>query len=57
MRRGRITPLAIFAGLYLIFLYAPIILLPMFAFNDGTIIAFPLQGFTTRWFVDLLNTR
>jgi spermidine/putrescine transport system permease protein len=29
---------------YLVFLYAPIVLLPMFAFNDGTIIAFPLQG-------------
>ena len=35
---------------YLIFLYAPIILLPLFAFNDGTIIAFPLKGFTTQWF-------
>jgi spermidine/putrescine transport system permease protein len=35
---------------YLIFLYAPVILLPMFAFNDGKIIAFPLQGFTLEWF-------
>lgn len=40
----------IYALAYLVFLYAPIILLPMFAFNDGTVIAFPLQGFTTRWF-------
>ena len=56
MKRVRLSPLAIFAGLYLLFLYAPIILLPIFAFNDGTIIAFPLQGFTTRWFGDLLNT-
>ncbi len=39
---------------YLIFLYAPIILLPMFAFNDGTIIAFPLSGFTTKWFGEML---
>lgn len=52
----RVRPLAIFAGLYLIFLYAPIILLPLFAFNDGTVIAFPLQGFTTAWFGDLLAT-
>ena len=37
-----------YAILYLIFLYAPIILLPLFAFNDGTIIAFPLKGFTFR---------
>ncbi|MCJ8139421.1 ABC transporter permease [Falsirhodobacter halotolerans] len=40
----------IYALAYLVFLYAPIVLLPMFAFNDGTVIAFPLQGFTTRWF-------
>ncbi len=29
---------------YLIFLYAPIVLLPIFAFNDSRIIAFPLTG-------------
>lgn len=49
----RVSGLGIFAVLYLIFLYAPIILLPIFAFNDGTIIAFPLQGFTTGWFAEL----
>lgn len=52
----KINPLALFAGLYLLVLYAPIVLLPMFAFNDGTIIAFPLQGFTTDWFAALLET-
>lgn len=40
----------IYAIAYLVFLYAPIMLLPIFAFNDGTIISFPLQGFTTKWF-------
>ena len=35
---------------YLIFLYAPILLLPLFAFNDSKVIAFPLSGFTTSWF-------
>ena len=35
---------------YLIFLYAPIVLLPIFAFNNATTIAFPLNGFTTEWF-------
>ncbi|PKP69914.1 MAG: spermidine/putrescine ABC transporter [Alphaproteobacteria bacterium HGW-Alphaproteobacteria-4] len=39
-----------YAYIYLLFLYAPIILLPIFAFNDGTIIAFPLKGFTIEWF-------
>ena len=38
---------------YLLFLYAPILLLPLVAFNAGTIIAFPLKGFTTDWFVQM----
>ncbi len=42
--------LRLYTIIYLAFLYAPIILLPMFAFNDGTIIAFPLKGFTNKWF-------
>jgi spermidine/putrescine transport system permease protein len=42
--------LRLYAIIYLIFLYAPIILLPMFAFNNSKVIAFPLSGFTTEWF-------
>jgi spermidine/putrescine transport system permease protein len=42
--------LRLYAILYLIFLFAPIILLPLFAFNEGKIIAFPLTGFSTQWF-------
>lgn len=42
-----------YAVAYLLFLYAPIILLPIFAFNNGTIIAFPLKGFTTEWFAQM----
>ncbi|MEZ5754433.1 MAG: ABC transporter permease [Paracoccaceae bacterium] len=38
---------------YLVFLYAPIVLLPIFAFNDSKVIAFPLQGFTTNWFKEM----
>ncbi|MDT8855988.1 ABC transporter permease [Paracoccaceae bacterium Fryx2] len=41
---------------YLIFLYAPIIILPLFAFNDATVIAFPLTGFSTRWFSAMLDS-
>ncbi len=54
MKGGR--TLRVYAIAYLIFLYAPIVLLPIFAFNDGTIIAFPLQGFTTAWFESLWTT-
>jgi spermidine/putrescine transport system permease protein len=42
--------LRLYAIIYLIFLYAPIVLLPMFAFNNSKVIAFPLSGFTTEWF-------
>ena len=47
--------LRIYAIIYLIFLYAPVFLLPVFAFNSGTIIAFPLKGFTTDWFAAMLD--
>jgi spermidine/putrescine transport system permease protein len=49
-------PLVLFTIVYLFVLYAPILLLPIFAFNDGTVIAFPLQGFTLEWFGLLLET-
>ncbi|QYK40012.1 MAG: ABC transporter permease [Paracoccaceae bacterium] len=51
----RATPLLSYAILYLVFLYAPIILLPLFAFNDSVVIAFPLSGTTTRWFGQMWN--
>ncbi|EPX86214.1 ABC-type spermidine/putrescine transport system, permease component II [Rubellimicrobium thermophilum DSM 16684] len=49
-------PLRIYVILMLAFLYAPILLLPIFAFNDAAIIAFPLAGFSTRWFEQLWST-
>jgi spermidine/putrescine transport system permease protein len=49
----KIPVLRIYTIGYLIFLYAPIILLPLFAFNDSRIIAFPLSGFTTAWFAEM----
>lgn len=47
--------LRIYAVAYLIFLYAPIILLPIFAFNDSKVVQFPLKGFTTEWFGQMAN--
>jgi len=48
--------LRVYTLIYLVFLYAPIILLPLFAFNSGTVISFPLQGFTLEWFALLTET-
>ncbi|GAA3877320.1 ABC transporter permease [Celeribacter arenosi] len=45
--------LKVYVLVYLVFLYAPIFLLPLFAFNSSTIIAFPLESFTTEWFTAL----
>lgn len=45
--------LRIYAIVYLVFLYLPVLLLPIFSFNDATVIAFPLHGFTTKWFGQL----
>ncbi|MFZ1469494.1 MAG: ABC transporter permease [Paracoccaceae bacterium] len=42
-----------YAILYLLFLYGPIIILPMFAFNDSKVVSFPLSGFTTQWFGEM----
>ncbi|WP_395540129.1 ABC transporter permease [Neotabrizicola sp. sgz301269] len=42
-----------YALIYLFFLYAPILILPLFAFNAGTVVAFPLKGFTTQWFGEM----
>ena len=49
--------LAAYACAYVVFLYAPILLLPLFAFNDSAVIAFPLTGFTTAWFGELLTVQ
>ena len=35
---------------YMLFLYAPVILLPIFASDDATAVAFPLSGYTGKWF-------
>lgn len=45
--------LRVYAIAYLIFLYAPIILLPMFALNDSKVVQFPLKGFTLEWFGEM----
>jgi len=45
-----------YIGLFMLFLYAPTLLLPVFAFNDSTIVAFPLSGLTFKWMAALRDT-
>lgn len=42
-----------YAFLYLAFLYIPVLFLPLFSFNDGTIVAFPIKGWTLEWYRQL----
>jgi spermidine/putrescine transport system permease protein len=45
--------LSVYATVFLIVLYLPILFIPLFSFNDSIYVRFPLQGFTVKWFVDL----
>jgi spermidine/putrescine transport system permease protein len=45
--------LSVYAVFYLVFLYVPVLFLPLFSFNDSPFIAFPLSGFTTQWYAAL----
>src|SRR6185369_6630096 len=42
-----------YALAYLAFLYVPVLVLPVFSFNNSQFIAFPLSGFTIRWYESL----
>ncbi|MEH6475720.1 MAG: ABC transporter permease [Sneathiella sp.] len=41
--------------IYLIFIYLPVFLLPIFSFNDAIYVAFPMKGFTFQWWIELIN--
>jgi spermidine/putrescine transport system permease protein len=43
-----------FFVLVVVFLYAPIVILLIFSFNNSDIPAFPLSGFTLQWYRDFL---
>lgn len=45
----------LYAACLVVFLYAPVLLLPVFSFNANSVVAFPLKGFTLEWFRSLLD--
>jgi len=53
-----LTPgwLKTYAFLYVIFLYLPVIFLPIFSVNTSATPKFPLSGFTFKWYGDLTRT-
>lgn len=46
--------LKVFFALVVVFLYAPILILIVFSFNDSALPTFPLSGFTLRWYREFL---
>ena len=48
-------PLSFYAVFYLAFLYVPVLFLPLFSFNDSIYVAFPLKGYTTKWYGQLFD--
>ena len=53
--KRRFGPLFFYVVLYLLFLYIPSLMLPIFSFNDSIHMALPLAGFTVKWYVEMAN--
>ncbi len=47
--------LRVFFFLVVLFLYAPIVILLIFSFNDAAVPTFPLSGFTLHWYREFLS--
>ncbi len=41
--------------MFLAFLYIPVLLLPLFSFNESIYVAFPIKGWTLQWYRDMFN--
>jgi spermidine/putrescine transport system permease protein len=47
--------LAAYAVAFAMFLYLPILFIPLFSFNSGVYVKFPFEGFTFAWYADLFR--
>ena len=47
--------LRVFFGALVLFLYAPLVILVIFSFNNSIVVSFPLSGFTLRWYLQFLS--
>jgi len=53
--RGTRIALGVFTVLVLAFLYVPIVLIGLYAFNDSNVQSWPIAGLTTKWFSPALH--
>ena len=56
-RRPKLNGLGVYAVAYLVFLYLPVAVLPVFSFNDSQYVTFPLKGFTFKWYYALADNQ
>ncbi|MCA9974405.1 MAG: ABC transporter permease [Anaerolineales bacterium] len=57
LKRRSVSLGALYFGLFTLFMYLPIVLLILFSFNDSPTLAFPLKGFTLRWYGELAQSK
>jgi spermidine/putrescine transport system permease protein len=56
MKRLAFRWLPIYAVAYIVFLYLPIVFLPIFSVNTSPVPQFPISGYTLKWYQDLPRT-
>lgn len=44
-----------FLAIVMLALFGPLLILVLFSFNDSSVLAFPLEGFTMHWYTDALS--
>ena len=54
-RRGTRTGLWVWAALIFLFLWIPLAIMAVYAFNSSNIQSWPIPGFTTKWFSEAWN--
>lgn len=57
LRRAAHNWLPVYAAIYIVFLYAPVLLLPLFSFNDSATPTLPFAGFTWKWYGQLAGNQ
>ncbi|HST25723.1 MAG TPA: ABC transporter permease [Gaiellaceae bacterium] len=55
LSRNGARVLRVFFALVVVFLYAPIVILLIFSFNNSDVPAFPLSGFTLHWYYEFFT--
>ena len=40
----------VFLAIVMLALFGPLVILVLFSFNDSSVLAFPLEGFTLEWY-------